>query len=217
MKLRLEFANSLYDCKVIIQDAYDKRVLYFPLASEGEDTPRSAEIEVAEGECLLTLIPVPVDCKQMFDELEAKTWKDKLVGKLVKKRLELFEKLLLRVSCTYCISSATDGDLLFVNCQWYSRESQLDLIPVAYIYYEVEHYGKPLSPTAACGLNRDEVVKGARKIAWLDFGPELIFTYPIGVGRVKRLTKDKKITRTLQTFYALPEEKRQAIREKMEK
>lgn len=217
MKLRLEFTNSLYDCKAIIRDAYGSRELFFPLASEGDDAPKSAEIELSEGEFELTLRPLRVDYKQSLDELEQTSWKDKLVGKIVKKGLDLFEKLCLRVSCTYRISGASDRDVLFVNCQWYSLDSQLDLIPVAYMYYEVEHYGKPLIPTAVCGLNRDEVVKGARKIAWLDFGPELIFTYPIGVGRVKRLVRDRKILRILQKFYALPEEKRQAIREKMEK
>lgn len=217
MKLRLEFTNSLYDCSLQLRDGYGIRDLYFPLAGEDENAPKSAVLEVSGGDFELTLIPTAVNSKEMLDELEHNTWRDRLINKVVEKGLSLLENNLLRVGCTYRVSGANDRDVLFISSQCYGHDSAWDLIPMAYIYYEVEHYGKPLVPTAAWGLNRDEVVKAAKKLAFMDFGPELIFTYPIGISRIKRLTKDKKLMKILQTFYSLPEEERQAIGQKMEK
>lgn len=217
MKLRLEFSNSIYDCQMIVKDAYGKYEQYFALAQKTDDAPLTAEIEVDDGEVDLSLLPIAVNYGELLDDSEQQTWKDKLINKVVGKGLDLLLKSLLVVGCTYHISGVVDGDVLFVNCGWYGHESQLDMIPIAYMYYEVDGFGKTHIPTAAWGINRDEVIKGARKLALLDFGPELIFTYPIGVSRVKRLTKDKRVLKTLQKFYSLPEAKRQAIRAKMKR
>lgn len=217
MKLRLEFTNSLYDCRLRIKDGNGLRELYLPLANEEGDAPESVVLEVSDGDFELTLIPAPVSHKEMLDELDRSTWKDKIVNKVVEKGISLLSKALLRVGCTYRVSGANDRDVIFISNQWYGHDSAWDLIPMAYTYYEVEHYGKTLIPTAAWGINRDEVVKASRKLALLDLGPELVFTYPIGMHRIKHLTKDRKIRKILQEFYALPEEKRQAIRAKMEK
>lgn len=222
MKLQLNFTDSIFDCKAIIQDAYGRQELSLPLISGGEDAPKSAEIEVSDGEFLLTLRPVPVDYKDALDEMERTTFKDKLLHKLLEKGLGFLEDIVLRVGCTYRLSGVNDGDLLTVNCQMYASDhgwlaDLFELIPVMYMYYEIEHRGKPLGPSEAWAINRDDLVKSARKIALLQFGVGLIFTYPLRVGRVKRLVKDRKIKRKLQKFYALPDQKRQAIRAKMEK
>lgn len=222
MKLQLNFTNSIYDCKAIIRDAYGRREMTFPLVSGGEDAPKTAEIEVSEGEFELTLRPVPVDYKHSLDEMERMTWKGKLLHKVLEKGLSFLKEILLRVGCTYRISGVSDGDQLTVNFQMYAKDHDgladlFELIPVMYMYYELEQSGKPLSPCEAWAINPDDLVKSARKIALLQFGIGLIFTYPLRVGRVKRLVRDRKIRRILQKFYALPDKKRQAILAKMEK
>lgn len=51
-------------------------------------------------------------------------------------------------------------------------------------------------------------------MALADLGLLLIVTYPIQVGRVKRLTKDKTVEKRLRAFNVMSDEKRKKLLEK---
>ena len=79
------------------------------------------------------------------------------------------------------------------------------------------HNGIRLTLRDAFETNRKEVISLAKKLALLDFGLHLIVTYPFQVGRIKRLSKDKKIKKTLIAFDRMDENARQKILIRKEK
>lgn len=75
-------------------------------------------------------------------------------------------------------------------------------------------------PTAAIAVNRKEVIRFARQLYRLQllsdfFG--VLLTYPFQIGRVKHLSKKRKVTKTLQQFLSLNEAERQRFLDKQER
>ena len=50
----------------------------------------------------------------------------------------------------------------------------------------------------------------------IDFGLHLLFTYPIQIGRIKKLTSNRKVKRTLIKFNMLDKKEREKILNKKE-
>ena len=139
---------------------------------------------------------------------------------------DTIENAVLRVGCRYRIHGAQDGDTLDLALQTYvfgtfDRHDLLELFPVMYMFFEV-FQGNRLFPAAtAFETNRKEVLRMARGITFagalgIDFLLTLLLTYPIQIGRVKRLTSNKKIVKTLTKFHSLSEEQRQQFLDKQE-
>ena len=219
MTIKFILPSSLYNCELQVTDANQTKSYMLLTPLEESDEPSVLEVEVSKGELDVTVIPILIDVKEALDEFEQKTLMDKLVRKGVSWALSVFENVLLRVGCKYHISNACDGDVIRIDLQQYiynSVDSDIfDLMPIMYMFYELTMHGERLEPVDAFAHNRKDVLKSARGFALADFGIHLIFTYPFQVGRVKQLTKNKKIFKTLLKFHRMPEEKRERLINKM--
>ena len=227
MKITLNFKETIYDCKIKITDSQGTRYYYTsPLSEEKSSLSASLTVEVFDSDFLLTLIPVMVDANSALEDFEVQNWKDKLAKKASKLLISTLDKAFLRVGCDYKITGTKDGDRLDISSQIYSfgNSFTLDffgLMPVLYNFFEVSSFGRLYKLSDAYETNRKSVLKFARAIALSDiFGIgfiTLLFTYPLQMGRVKHLTKNKKVKKVLLKFNSLTDEKREAFLKKQEK
>jgi hypothetical protein len=81
-----------------------------------------------------------------------------------------------------------------------------------YFFFEASTSNKRYKLTDAYETNRKGVLKFARTLALLS-----LFTYPVQMGRVKYLTRNKKIKRVLTRFNNFSDVERQRFFEKQEK
>lgn len=225
MKIRVTLSESLYDCDLQITDMQGTRWFRIYVMDESDVQEQFLDIDVFGGEFELTVMPQMADYRSAMNEFEESDWKDKLAKKTVNLLFSAFENMLLRVGCKYSIQGLQEGDTLNITGQQYvfgtfDRFDLLELIPMVYMYYEASWHGNRFRLLDAFGLNRREVVKSAKKLALMDLfgnGLFLLFTYPIQVGRVKHISKNKKIFKTLCKFNDMDEAQRQRILDKQEK
>lgn len=227
MKVTLTLTESIFDCKIKISDSQGER--YYYISALGDEAPISPSVlvEVFDSDFDLTLIPMAVNAKPALDELEVKDWKDKLVKKAAGFLVSSVNKVVLRVGCCCRAKNVRDGDTLTISLQGYVHGNLflfdlLDLYPVMYMFYEAFGKDGRFIITDAFEDNRKEFLKVARGVTLasgigIGFIFTLLFVYPIQIGRVKRLTKNKKIAKKLIKFSNLSEKKRQRFLEKQEK
>lgn len=227
MKISFALKESIYNCKVQITDLQGSRTYLIPAVSDDELSEQWITADIYGTEFDLTLIPMMPDIEPIFNELEERTWKDKLAIKVTKFLISSLDKIMLRVGCAYHIDKIQDGDRLDIALQTYAfgtfdRYNLLELFPVAYMFFEAFQGDKRFSLTTAFETNRKEVLKAARGITLagsfgFGFLLTLIFVYPIQIGRVKWLTKRKKILKTLTKFNKLSDTEREKFLKKQEK
>ena len=222
MKLRFLVKNSIFDTVLQITDGQGTR-RYRVSAMEGEEAAdQLTALEVNDPSFELTLWPEMPDMKGAVDEMEAADWKEKLAKKALHKLLSMVEEAPLRVGCSYQIRGVPDGKTVQLDLQGYAFgfhfwAELLDLFPVMYLFYEASYHGERFAPVDAFEINRRAVVGSAKKLALMQLGLSLIITYPLQVGWVKRLARNKKIFKTLLRFHRMDETKRKKLLEKMEK
>ena len=219
MKLSLFFSNSLYNCEAIIKDisGIKKYVINFE-----EKQSDFLEIEVESSSFELTVIPKMPDYKSAFSDMEVQNWKDRLAQKVGNALCSTLDKMLLRVGCTYMISDIKENDIICICGQEYifgtfDKFDLFELVPMAYMFFEASCNGDLCKCSDAFALNRKEVISSAKKLILIDFGLHLLFTYPIQIGRIKKLTSDRKVKRTLIKFNMLDKKEREKILNKKEK
>jgi len=226
MKVTLVLKESIYDCKIQITDSRGSRYYYISALCEDENVTPFITAEIYNNDFDLTLIPIMPDTTSMLDDFEENNWKDKFAKKATKGLFSSLEKAILRVGCTYRVEQVQDGDRLDINLQTYTfgifdRFDLLELIPMMYMFFEVFNCNKLSKLKEAFETNRKDVLKFAKTFALTDIlGNGLfltLFTYPIQVGRIKRLTKDKKTSKLLAKFNNLSNTERQRFLEKQEK
>ena len=132
----------------------------------------------------------------------------------------------MRVACRYHVDQIEEGDRLVVALQGYffgtfDRYDLLDLFPVMYMFFEVFRVDKQFALTTAFATNRKEVLKAARALTFagvwgIDWLFTLLLAYPFQLVRVKHLTRNKKIAKTLIEFNRLSDAERQRFLEKQE-
>ena len=218
MKLSLFFSNSLYNCEAIIKDisGIKKYVTNFE-----EKQSDFLEIDVESSSFELTVIPKMPDYKSAFLDMEVQNWKDRLAQKVGNALCSTLDKMLLRVGCTYMVSNTKENDVICICGQEYifgtfDKFDLFELVPMAYMFFEASCNGDLCKCSDAFALNRKEVISSAKKLILIDFGLHLLFTYPIQIGRIKKLTSDKKIKRTLIKFNTLDKKEREKILNKKE-
>ncbi len=172
-----------------------------------------------DGNFELTVIPKITDYRATFENMCSSDWKSKLANKLGSALLSIVKNTILCVGCKYRVSDLCDNDIITLNEQEYilgtfDKLDFFDLIPVSYVFFEASSAGKRYEFSDVFPINRKDVIIGARKIALIDFGLSLIFTYPIQVGRIKRLTSDKKVKKELIKFSKMDDQQRQKILDK---
>ena len=205
MRLSLDFSNSPYDCEVIIKDTSEIHNYVVNLSDKQSD---SLEIDIESSGFELTLIPKMPDYKSAFSDMEIQNWKDRLAQKIGNTLCSVIDKMLLRVGCTYIISNTKDDAVIRIQCQEYifgtfDKFDLFELVPMAYMFFEASCDGDICKCSDAFAMNRKDVVSSAKKLVLIDFGLHLLFTYPIQIGRIKKLTSDRKVKKTLVKFNTL--------------
>jgi uncharacterized lipoprotein YehR (DUF1307 family) len=218
MKLSLFFSNSLYNCEAIIKDisGIKKYVTNFE-----EKQSDFLEIDVESSSFELTVIPKMPDYKSAFLDMEVQNWKDRLAQKVGNALCSTLDKMLLRVGCTYMISDTKENDIICICGQEYifgtfDKFDLFELVPMAYMFFQASCNGDLCKCSDAFALNRKEVISSAKKLILIDFGLHILFTYPIQIGRIKKLTSDRKVKETLIKFNMLDKKEREKILNKKE-
>ena len=211
MRLSLDFSNSPYDCEVIIKDTSEIHNYVVNLSDKQSD---SLEIDVESSNFELTLIPKMPDYKSAFSDMEIQNFKDRLAQKIGNALCSVLDKMLLRVGCTYMISDTKENDIICICGQEYifgtfDKFDLFELVPMAYMFFEASCNGDICKCSDAFAMNRKDVVSSAKKLVLIDFGLHLLFTYPIQIGRIKKLTSDRKVKKTLVKFNTLDKKERE--------
>lgn len=226
MKITLVLKESIYDCKIKISDSHGERYYYISALCEKGMTSSSITAEVFDNEFCLSLIPITADVKSVLEEIQENDWKDRLAKKATGFLMNSLDKMILRVGCNYHIEGLQDGDLLDITLQNYvfgtfDKFDILELVPMIYSFFEVRNFNDFYKLTDAYETNRKDVLKFAKTFSLAEVLGNgfflTLFTYPIQVSRVKRLTKNKKISKVLTKFNNLSDVERQRILEKQEK
>ena len=204
MRLSLDFSNSPYDCEVIIKDRSE---IHNYVVNVSDKQSESSRFE-------LTLIPKMPDYKSAFSDMEIQNFKDRLAQKIGNTLCSVFDKMLLRVGCTYIISNAKDDNVIRIESQEYifgtfDKFDLFELVPMAYMFFKASCNGDICKCSDAFAMNRKDVVSSAKKLVLIDFGLHLLFTYPIQIGRIKKLTSDRKVKKTLIKFNTMDKKERE--------
>jgi hypothetical protein len=194
-------------------------------ANNNSGTQSYVAVDVYGTEFDLALTPVMPAENSVLSGVDGDNWKDKLLNKAGKALFSFAEKMMLRVECRYHIDNLQDGDRLEISLQKYvfgtfDRYDILELIPMMYMFFEVSNFNARYKPAEAVGVNRKEFIKFAKSYVLTYIPSNGIFafiTYPLQVGRIKRLSKNKKILKVLSKFHNMSEAERQKIIEKQEK
>ena len=211
MRFSLDFSNSPYDCEVIIKDRSEIHNYVVNVSDKQSDL---LEIDVESSRFELTLIPKMPDYKSAFSDMEIQNFKDRLAQKIGNTLCSVLDKMLLRVGCTYIISNTKDDNVIRIEGQEYifgtfDKFDLFELVPMAYMFFEASCNGDICKCSNAFAMNRKDVVSSAKKLVLIDFGLHLLFTYPIQIGRIKKLTSDKKVKKTLIKFNTMDKKERE--------
>ena len=211
MRLSFDFSNSPYDCEVIIKDTSEIRNYVVNVSDKQSDL---LEIDVESSRFELTLIPKMPDYKSAFSDMEIQNFKDRLAQKIGNTLCSVLDKMLLRVGCTYMISDTKENDIICICGQEYifgtfDKFDLFELVPMAYMFFEASCNGDICKCSDAFAMNRKDVVSSAKKLVLIDFGLHLLFTYPIQIGRIKKLSSDRKVKKTLIKFNTMDKKERE--------
>lgn len=219
MRFSLDFSNSPYDCEIIIKDTSEIHNYVVNVSDKQSDL---LEIDVESSRFELTLIPKMPDYKSAFSDMEIQNFKDRLAQKIGNALCSVLDKMLLRVGCTYMISDTKENDIICICGQEYifgtfDKFDLFELVPMAYMFFEASCNGDICKCSDAFAMNRKDVVSSAKKLVLIDFGLHLLFTYPIQIGRIKKLTSDRKVKKTLIKFNTMDKKEREKFLSAQEK
>lgn len=219
MRFSLDFSNSPYDCEVIIKDTSEIHNYVVNVSDKQSDL---LEIDVESSRFELTLIPIMPDYKSALSDMEIQNFKDRLAQKIGNALCSVLDKMLLRVGCTYMISDTKENDIICICGQEYifgtfDKFDLFELVPMAYMFFEASCNGDICKCSDAFAMNRKDVVSSAKKLVLIDFGLHLLFTYPIQIGRIKKLTSDRKVKKTLIKFNTMDKKEREKFLSAQEK
>lgn len=225
MKVVFTLKDSMYHCRLQITDSHGSRYHLISVADGSENADQSATVEIYDSECDLSLSPLFPDINAGLNEFQGTSWKEKFAIKAAKVLFSAFEKMILRVGCTYHIQGLQDGSQLDITLQCYAfgtfdKLGLLELIPMMYTFFEVSQSDRRFRLTDAYEINRKEVIKAAKSLSLADILGNgifaLLFSYPIQMGRVKWLSSGRKIRKTLFKFNGMSDSDRQKFLEKQD-
>ena len=213
MRISLYFSNSIYNCEAIIKDTYGIEKHFINMEDNQSEL---LEIDVKSSNFELTLIPKMPDYKSAFLDMDTQSWKDRLAQKIGNALCSKLDEMLLRVGCTYMITDSKENDVIYILGQEYvfgmfDKFHLFELVPMAYMFFEASCNGNICKCSDAFAINRKDVISSSKKFILIDFGLHLLFTYPIQIGRIKKLTSDRKVKRTLIKFNTLSKKEREKI------
>lgn len=225
MLIHLTITETFYNCNIAVTDLAGTRCFCFDGLEDDEKNNPHIDIEIIGTSFDITLTPETVNIDPLMDELDAPDWKSKFAKKAFGAVYKAVDDVVLRVGCSYHVEGVSHNDVIVINLQSYIFGTfdcfdLLGLQPIMYMYYEIDSNGNRFQLVNAFGINRKQVVKTAKYILGIGTLPNIfsfIITYPFQIFRVKRLTKDKNISRIIRRFHNMPDEKRQKKIDKMER
>ena len=222
MIVKFVLGDSLCDCSLQITDTKGTRDFFLISPSINHFHTQYLDVEIYDTDFDLAIIPMSVNFNSIDNSSHSNTWIDRFMKNTATKIFSLAENTILRVGCKYRICGVKHNDVITINPQQYifgtfDRYDLFGLFPMTYMFLEVFSGNNKVSLIDAFEINRNEVIKTARKIILADFGLKLIFTYPFQVSRVKRLSKNKKVFKTLHKFHCMPFEQKHKLINKFKK
>ncbi len=130
-----------------------------------------------------------------------------------------------RVGCTYRLDGLRNGEEILLKeqtyaCTSYTADLVFNLVPVDYLFFEAVRHGERHAPTAARCTNKRAALKAARTAALLSASDggigclSFLLCLPIfslQMLRVRFLTRNRRIFRTLSRFHRMSEAERQKV------
>lgn len=217
--------DSLYNCDLNITDSNGTRIYSLNAPDDSNPQNHIINIDVADPNFDITVIPTPADYKSALNDLENETFKDIVANNLIDKLISAFENMFLRIGCRYHIENVQDGDIIEIHMQQYifgtfDKYGVWELIPMAYMFYEISCFGSKVQLTNTFETNKRSIINAAKRLSLAEgFGNGIfltLLTYPIQVGRVKYISSNKKIFKTLRKFHNMSPDERQKLLDKFE-
>ncbi|MFR5875221.1 MAG: hypothetical protein ACLUFN_01890 [Eubacterium sp.] len=149
-----------------------------------------------------------------LDDVDANSFKEKILKKLSKKVLSSFEKLMFRVDCSYHISGVFDGDIITIDSPIYFFGAFdvldfLEMLPMEYVFPRIKLQNGSAALIAASGQNKGRFLKSSKRLALFCYGITGILKFPFQYGRIKYLSKDKVVFKKLSKFLSLSYEEQE--------
>ncbi len=225
--MRIDFSlnNSEYDCRLVVNDSRGSRE-FFIFAPNKSMNVNSTYIglEVYSSDFEITVVPITPKMEISSEEGEKRSLFDRVLTKTAESLASEILKIILRVSSRYRVTNAQDNDRIDLNYRTYVHGGKSafssELIPMMYVFFEAEDKNGRLKPEEAYGINRREVIKFARNwslFEGVDLGAfGLFLTYPFQLGRIRYLSKRKRVFKKLKKLYLMNDEQRQSFFEKQE-
>lgn len=223
MIVKFVLGDSLCDCSLQITDTkVGTRDFFLISPSINDFHTQFLDVEVYDTDFDLVIVPMSANYNSLDNSSHSNNWADRFMQNTAKKIFSLAENTILRVGCKYHICGVKHNDVITINLQQYvfgtfDRYDIFGLFPMTYMFCEVLSGNNNFDLVDAFEVNRNEIIKTARKVSLADFGLKLIFTYPFQISRVKRLSKNKKVFKTLHKFHCMPFEQKQKLIDKFEK
>ena len=208
--------NELFNCNIRINDAKGAHYYQVPQIDPLNKEPLLLDVEIEGSECDIAIAPIECDTDKIYEDKSSQTFFNKITSKLAKKVFSSITEAILRVTCEYhlcnlknedCINIVAKQYIYGVGDRWYKG----GCVPISYSFYEVEHNGKRAKVKQAFGTNRNEMMKNAKQLAFLTALEYLLIIYPFEVSRIRNLSKDKEVIRTIQRFNEMTPEERTKI------
>ena len=149
MTIKFILPKSLYNCELKITDTNQTKTHTLLTPIEDTDTPYVLEIDVS-GEFDFTVTPTMIDKNKILDEFDQETWTDRLGKNVASALISTLDNLILIVGCKYHVSGMSDGDVIELSQQAYSKVTAEDfalfeIMPVMYSFFEASIKEKDLN------------------------------------------------------------------------
>ena len=219
MTVYFRLCQSATACRLHITDAAGKRVVFLETDFLSRaDALYSVEIYGDSAE--VTTVPVAYAAPQTGGGVSG--WL-KTQGRRWLAALE--NAACFQIGCTYRLDGLRNGEEIALNEQTYSCTSvtadvAFNLVPVDYLFFEAVRHGERQAPTAARCTNKRSALKASRTAALLSasdggFGCLSFLLclpiFPLQMLRVRFLTRNRRIFRTLARFHRMSESERQKV------
>lgn len=216
MKLTILFKDNVFDCYMNITDSHGSRSILLESRSPVEDGKHYIDVEVYDPDFSLVLVPKISKSAAAYSSSDQNGVLGKLERGIWGALSSITDKAFLQVGCKYRVSDAAEGSLLIIESQSYFFDTGgifewfFEWLPTGYAFFEAYRGSMRLEPLDAFALNRGDVLKSTRMLSLLI--PDTALFYPLQMLRVRHLTKNKKVFKTLQRFHFMtPDERRRIL------
>ncbi|MBE6633770.1 MAG: hypothetical protein E7620_05455 [Ruminococcaceae bacterium] len=123
-------------------------------------------------------------------------------------------RLLLRVGREYLLTNLQDGERLSLTHHTFVSEPihllrLMESAPVIYSFFELKRENGTAKTVRAMPANREDLFLVERATMLRGIGLKTILSYPFRMGRIKRLTRERRLRRALKKYSLMSDEERE--------